>query len=1010
MRTTTLASILLGATATLVASCSSSSSSNDITAPSIASATQNRTVDPTGFTIDLRMSENIDPVAANLPANWSASAGNILTSTLQADNRTVRLVMDALSVPGAVTFGAAAGVASTGNIDLTAQVTDGDTVTISDGTYSRTFEFTSGGGATAGNLEVDKGASATTAIAAFIVAFNAATPYDIAAVAGAGDSADLTAGTVGDHGNVLITEVDAGGVITLVGLAGGGGIKDASGNTIAAPIAGIALIPDSLVPPTAAGSGATVEGADNDTLTFVFNDDMIEADVETAGNWAFEAPIGTAFDVTGATFDYVPANRTATVTFVNAAPGIAGADGNNMQTFDMARANLSGMRNFSGNLLSAANMDFMIAGDETPPTFDSVWADGVAEAVTVRFSEPVKAVAFADLYSGGIDDGARFQLTDQDNTLAAAATGTLTFTGDPVDAETFTLDDGAGNSDIFEFESAGGVTGGNIAIAIATGDNNQMAINAQAAIAGSTVAITAANVGPAVNLTNNVSSAAGNVAIAGTVTNFTIAGMTGGATLAAGLATLEAANYLFTADGTGVLVDYDIVPAVGADTIDLYGIVDLAGNHAFASQTVAIAAEDANASAIDAGNSSLASVAGETNDQIVVRFDRNMSPFNITNPANYTAAPLDLSNSRFTFNGTNEVTIDLDSAAASDVQFGTNYTLTLVMNAGTPFYTAQGIALGGNDTQVIAGSGDNAAIAAATAYVGSVANTCICVFPEAPGIAAATLLANYDIGAANPTAITQLTPRAFQLTFAVQPAAANTLNIQIAAATDLGGTPAAGILNIALTAAEVVLPTATFTANSAAGIAQDFFFVDFSEGVDQTTALAAANYAFISGGTSVSLTGATFEYDSTNFRVEITLPSSFSFNFGDTVSCIISNVTDLSGNVITAAPANVTVIGDNTNPGFFGADSAFLNLIRDAAGTTVDVQFDEAIDEAFVETIGNWTTSGATVVTAATLVSSNIVRLTTDVQIGAAETLSLNNLPDLAGNNTGGIINVNPQE
>lgn len=1010
MRTATFASILLGATVTLVASCSSSSDSNDVTSPSIASATQNRTVDPTGFTIDIRMSEVIDAVAANLPASWSASAGNILTATLQADDRTVRLVMDALTVPGAVTFGAAAGVASTGNIDLSAQVTDGDTVTISDGTNSRTFEFTSGGGATAGNIEVDKGASATTAIAAFIVAFNAATPYDIAASAGAGDSADLTALTVGDHGNVVITEVDGGGVITLVGMVGGGGIKDSAGNTIATLIAGITLAPDSVVAPTATAAGSTVEGADNDQLSFVFNDDMVEADVETVANWALEAPIGTAFVLTGATIDYVPATKTATVTFGNAVAGIAGDDGNNMQTFDMARANLSGMRNFSGNLLSAANMDFMIAGDETPPTFDSVWADGVAEAVTVRFSEPVKAVAFADLYSGGIDNGARFQLTDQDNTPAVAATGTLTFTGDPVDTETFTIADGAGNTDIYEFESAGGVTIGNIAIAIAAGDNNQMAINAQAAIAGGTVAITAANVGAAVNLTNNVSSAAGNVAITGTPTNFTIAGMAGGVTVAAGLATLEAANYAFTADNTGVLVDYDVVPAVGVDTIDLYGLVDLAGNHAFASQTHAIVAVDASAAAIVGGSSSLASVAGESNDQIVVRFDRNMSQLNITNPANYTAAPLDLSNSTFTFNGTNEVTIDLDSAAASDVQFGTNYTLTLVMNAGTPFYTAQGIALGGNDTQVLAGSGDNAPIAAATAYVGSVANTCICVFPEAPGAVGATTLANYDIGAANPTAITQLTPRSFLLTFAAQPAAAQTLNIEIAAATDLGGTAAAGQLNIALTAAEVVLPTATFTANSAAGIAQDFFYVDYSEDVDQTTALAAANYAFISDGSAVSLTGATFEYDSTNYRVEITLPSSFSFGFGDTTSCVISNVTDLSGNIITAAPANVTVIGDNTDPDFFGADSAFLNLIRDTAGTTIDVLFDEAVNEAFVETAANWTTSGATVVTAATLVSSNIVRLTTNARIGAAETLSLNNLPDLAGNNGGGVINVNPQE
>jgi len=389
-----------------------------------------------------------------------------------------------------------------------------------------------------------------------------------------------------------------------------------------------------------------------------------------------------------------------------------------------------------------------------------------------------------------------------------------------------------------------------------------------------------------------------------------------------------------------------------------------------------------------------------------------MSPNNILNPANYTAAPLDLTNASFEFNGTNEVTIDLDNTNASNVQFGTNYSLTLVDNAATPFYTAQGISLGANDVQVIAGGGDNVAITTADAYVGplSAPNTCICVFSEAPGITGATTLTNYAIGAVNPTLIEQLSPRAFRLTFAAQPAAANTLDIEIAAATDLGGTPAAGQLNIALTAVDATVPTATFTANSAPGIMRDFFHVDFNEDIDQTTAMDPANYAFVSGGSAVSLTGASFSYDSTNFRVQIQLPSSTALGFGDTVSCTISNVTDHSGNALAVQPANVTVIGDNVDPGFFAADSAFLNLIEDAAGTTIDVLFDEAVDETFVETPGNWTTSGTTVVTAAQLVAHNIVRLTTDVQIGASETLSLNNLPDLAGNNGGGVINVNPQE
>ncbi len=1013
MRTTTFTSVLLATAALLAASCSSSSNGPDVVAPTIASATQNRTVDPTGFTIDIRMNEPIDAVAANLPASWTASAGNVLTATLQPDTVTVRLVMDTLTIPGGVTFGAAAGTVATGNIDFTGQVTDGDTVTISDGIYSRTFEFTSGGGATAGNIEVDKGASATTAIAAFITAFNAQTPFNITAAAGAGDSADLTHGTAGDHGNIAITEVDANNMITLTGMAGGGGIKDLYGNTIGTAITGIALAADLFVLPTAALSPITVEGADNDQLVVVFDDNMVEVDVETAANWTFESPVGTAFDLTNATFDYDDMTRTVTVTLGNTVPGIAGTDANNLQTFDMTSLSFSGVRNISGNAIAATAITAMARGDETGPTFDSVWATGAADELNVRFSEPVKPVAFADLYSGGLDNGARFLLTDQDYVPAAAATGSITFAGDPADGETFVLSDGAGNVDTYEFDlAASGVGVGNIAIAITAGNNNMMAADTQAAIAGGTVAITAANVAAACNLTNDVASAAGNVAITGTVTGVTFVGMAGGVTEAAGLATIEAANYLFSADNTGVVVDYDINPTPGMDTIDLYGFTDLAGNQAFPAQAAAIVAQDATAPAINAGGSSLAAVAGEANDAIVVQFGTNVSRYNVTNPANYTAAPLDLSNSTFEFNGTDTVTIDLDDLTASDVQFGTNYSLTLVMNAGSPIYSDQGIVLGANDVQVIAGTGDNVPIAAATAYVGPAAlpNTCICVFPEAPGVTGATTLANYAIAAVNPTAITQLSPRAFLLTFAAQPAAAEVLDIEIAAATDLGGNPAAGQLNIALTAVDAVVPTATFTANSAPGILRDYFHVDFNEDVDQTTALNPANYAFTHAGSAVSLTGASFSYDSVNFRVIVSLPSTFSLTFGATASLVISNVTDHSGNVLAVQPANVTVIGDNVDPGFFAADSAFLNLIRDAAGTTIDVMFDEAVDETFVETVANWTTSGTTVITSATLISPNIVRLVTNVQIGAAETLSLTNLPDLAGNNAGGAIVVNPQE
>ncbi|MCP4091876.1 MAG: hypothetical protein GY747_00365, partial [Planctomycetes bacterium] len=306
---------------------------------------------------------------------------------------------------------------------------------------------------------------------------------------------------------------------------------------------------------------------------------------------------------------------------------------------------------------------------------------------------------------------------------------------------------------------------------------------------------------------------------------------------------------------------------------------------------------------------------------------RDMSPFNITNPANYSAAPLDLTGSTITFNGTNEVTIDMNGAAVPDVQFGTGYPLTIVQNVSTPLYTAQGINLGSDDAQVIAAIGDNVVINTASAYVGPAGapNTCIIVFPEATNAAGSTVLTNYNILGTNPTAVVQLTARSYELTFPTQPAIADSLVVEIAASTDLGGNPAAGQANYALTGVDATAPTATFTSNAVAGSGLDSFDVIFDESMDQTTALSLSNYVFTVGGSLVSLDGASASYDSTTFTVSIGLRQVIDLNFGDATNLVISNVTDISGVALAVQPVDGTVIGDNAGPDFAAADSAFVN-------------------------------------------------------------------------------------
>jgi len=88
----------------------------DAVVPTVASVLQNRTVDPTGMTLDVQVSEDIDSVQAQNTANWAVTGGiNVLTATLQPSQDIVRLTVDAVAVPGDVTASADALVDLAGN-------------------------------------------------------------------------------------------------------------------------------------------------------------------------------------------------------------------------------------------------------------------------------------------------------------------------------------------------------------------------------------------------------------------------------------------------------------------------------------------------------------------------------------------------------------------------------------------------------------------------------------------------------------------------------------------------------------------------------------------------------------------------------------------------------------------------------------------------------------------------------------------------------------------------------
>jgi len=125
---------------------------------------------------------------------------------------------------------------------------------------------------------------------------------------------------------------------------------------------------------------------------------------------------------------------------------------------------------------------------------------------------------------------------------AQIATGSITAIAGAsiVDTETFTITNAAGVAKVFEFDSGGGVTGANVAVAFTGGDSAATVAAAIRAAINGVVGfgvIAAAPVGALVGLTQSDPGVDGNVAITETVANagFLVSGFTGGTDVAAGV-------------------------------------------------------------------------------------------------------------------------------------------------------------------------------------------------------------------------------------------------------------------------------------------------------------------------------------------------------------------------------------------------------------------------------------------------------------------------------------------
>lgn len=139
------------------------------------------------------------------------------------------------------------------------------------------------------------------------------------------------------------------------------------------------------------------------------------------------------------------------------------------------------------------------------------------------------------IVQGGGNAGNRIFGRTRAGTPVAATGSITTVTGaNLVDGETFTINDGINAPTVFEFDSGGGVGGGNIAVAFTGGDTaDQVRDSIISAVTGvgATLLVTATNGGAAtVTLTADLVGAHGNHLVTETVANagFVVSGLSGG--------------------------------------------------------------------------------------------------------------------------------------------------------------------------------------------------------------------------------------------------------------------------------------------------------------------------------------------------------------------------------------------------------------------------------------------------------------------------------------------------
>lgn len=269
------------------------------------------------------------------------------------------------------------------------------------------------------------------------------------------------------------------------------------------------------------------------------------------------------------------------------------------------------------------------------------------------------------------------------------------------------------------------------------------------------------------------------------------------------------------------------------------------------------------------------------------------------------------------------------------------------------------------------------------------------VFSESMDPNFATQNANFSLGfPVTATSVSQLTETSIRATFA-DPVVPASDTVSLVNMLDAHGNAFAGGA-VAISAGSVAANAydGSPEVRTVSGLANDELIVVTTQALDPSTATDNTAWTLTVDSTPVDLTSLTFGYTLLTKTLEVEIPQDF-IN-GDAFTLTPVSISDVDGESFST-PFSGTVAGDSVPPSI---SSVMQNRTVDPSGQSIDVRFQEDVDQTAAETTSNYTFSGGQTVLSATLqTDTQLVRVVLDAPgVPNLDTIDVAGVGDPAGN------------